>query len=75
MIKLVKLWSDSTSTIVLRRIARQPNEFKIFVSKIRVTKIQDLIGHLSWHHVPSEKNPADMLSRDVNLDTLKFSQL
>lgn len=42
---------------------------KTFVAN-RITKIQALTRRASWHHVPSEDNPADMLSRGVTIERL-----
>lgn len=53
-------WSDST--ITLSWIAGEPSRWPTFVAN-RVTKIQHLTADCIWRHVPSELNPADLLSR------------
>lgn len=53
-------WSDST--IVLAWIANEPANLKQFVSN-RVVQIQELTRSASWKHVPTESNPADLISR------------
>ncbi|XP_033150744.1 uncharacterized protein LOC108603731 isoform X1 [Drosophila busckii] len=53
-------WSDST--IVLSWIRQPPSEFNIFVSN-RIAQIQDRTKDMKWHHVPTDVNPADILSR------------
>lgn len=55
-------WTDST--IVLGWIKIPPNKLKTFVSN-RVSEIQSISGCDAWKHVPSERNPADYLSRGV----------
>ncbi|GFX50138.1 uncharacterized protein TNCV_773011 [Trichonephila clavipes] len=59
----VYLWSDST--IVLVGIQKKPNLLKTFVAN-RVATIQHLINAEQWHHVSSEQNPADLVSRSLD---------
>ncbi|XP_071574578.1 uncharacterized protein [Temnothorax nylanderi] len=66
-IRNVRLWSDNT--IVLGWINTPPNVLKTFVTN-RVAKIQLLTKNIKWYHVPSEDNPADMLSRGIEVDRL-----
>lgn len=56
------LWSDST--IVLAWLRTSPNNLKVFVSN-RVAEIQTLTEHYTWRHVPSQDNPADLVSRGL----------
>lgn len=42
---------------------------KTFVAN-RISKIQALTKRVTWHHVPSDDNPADMLSREIGIDRL-----
>ncbi|XP_063912654.1 uncharacterized protein LOC135129432 [Zophobas morio] len=56
-------WTDST--IVLAWIRTQPTLLKPFVSH-RISEIQSLTPENNWHHVSSEQNPADILSRGDN---------
>ncbi|KAK9679075.1 Reverse transcriptase (RNA-dependent DNA polymerase) [Popillia japonica] len=63
------LWSDST--IALHWINTSPNVLQPFVSN-RVSQIQSLTSSNEWHHIRSEDNPADILSRGTTpTDLLK----
>ena len=53
-------WSDST--IALNWINTSPNLLKVFVGN-RVSEIQTKTNISYWHHIRSEDNPADALSR------------
>ncbi|GFX28933.1 uncharacterized protein TNCV_3029761 [Trichonephila clavipes] len=61
------LWSDSM--IVLAWIRKEPMDLKTFVQN-RVAKIQELYPNQLWRHVPSDQNPADLVSRGVDPDKL-----
>ncbi|GFS68200.1 integrase catalytic domain-containing protein [Trichonephila clavipes] len=63
----VYLWSDST--IVLAWIQKEPNLLKTFVAN-RVATIQQLTNAEQWHHVSSEQNPADLVSRGLDPSSL-----
>nr|XP_042912271.1 uncharacterized protein LOC122272538 [Parasteatoda tepidariorum] len=63
----VYLWSDSM--IVLAWIQKEPTSLKTFV-KNRIALIQELTLKSQWNHVPSEMNPADLISR--GLDPVKL---
>ncbi|GFV28849.1 histone-lysine N-methyltransferase SETMAR [Trichonephila clavipes] len=63
----VILFSDST--IALSWIKTPPPLLKTFVAN-RVAKIQELTVNFSWHHISSENNPADLVSRDLNVSDL-----
>lgn len=41
----------------------------------RVVEIQTLIPHHQWHHVKSEDNPADAISRGIDPSKIKTSNL
>ncbi|XP_011685486.1 PREDICTED: uncharacterized protein LOC105448538 [Wasmannia auropunctata] len=71
-ISKVRLWSDNT--ITLGWIQKQPCDLKTFVAN-RVTKIQNLTEEALWQHVPSEENPADLLSRGVSVENLQENDL
>ncbi|XP_033229135.1 uncharacterized protein LOC117180750 [Belonocnema kinseyi] len=56
-------WSDST--VALHWINTPPHTLKTFVSN-RVAKIQEIIqnvANITWRHVPTNENPADLCSR------------
>ncbi|XP_062703704.1 uncharacterized protein LOC134286149 [Aedes albopictus] len=63
----VYLWTDST--VVLSWLAAPPSTWKTFVAN-RVAEIQEITSSAVWNHVSSEDNPADMISRGVNLRDL-----
>ncbi|XP_011858659.1 PREDICTED: uncharacterized protein LOC105556188 [Vollenhovia emeryi] len=66
------LWTDST--IVISWIHTCPSTLKTFVAN-RVSKIQRLTSQVAWHHVPSDRNPADVLSRGTTTSELKNNHL
>ncbi|GFW72266.1 integrase catalytic domain-containing protein [Trichonephila clavipes] len=68
----VYLWSDST--IVLAFIQKEPNLLKTFVAN-RVATIQHLTNAEQWHHVSSEQNPADLVSRGLDPSSLLNNSL
>lgn len=53
-------WSDSQ--ITLHWINTHSSTLSTFVGN-RVAEIQDLSGDVSWRYVPTDKNPADLVSR------------
>lgn len=65
------LWSDST--IVLAWITSQCI-FHVYVAN-RIARIQDLTNTNQWHHVPTNANPADLISRGVEVQALSESAL
>ncbi|GFT28340.1 integrase catalytic domain-containing protein [Trichonephila clavipes] len=68
----VILFSDST--IALSWIKTPPHLLKTFVAN-RVAKIQELTVNFSWHHISSENNPADLVSRGLSVSDLINSPL
>ncbi|XP_062558125.1 uncharacterized protein LOC134223002 [Armigeres subalbatus] len=63
----IHLWTDST--IVLHWLSANPSTWQTFVAN-RVAEIQELTTNCTWNHVPGDQNPADMISRGVNVDQL-----
>ena len=66
------LWA--VSSIVLTWIEGPSNRWKIFVGN-RVATIQEETTSATWRHVPSQSNPADLISREVEPTTLSKSTL
>lgn len=71
-IRGIHLWSDST--IVLAWIKTPPSQLKTFVSN-RTAEIQNLTDDAQWHHVRSEHNPADVISRGLAANQLLECEL
>lgn len=65
-------WCDST--IVLSWISAVPTRWKTFVSN-RVAEIQTLTDTKNWKHVRTHDNPADLVSRGIEVTTLNESSL
>lgn len=59
----IKLWSDSEITIY--RIKSQANRYQSFVGT-RIAEIQELSFSSNWRYVPSQLNPADLMSRGLS---------
>lgn len=66
------LWTDSS--IVLGWLKMEPCKLKTFVSN-RISEIQSLTEMDNWRHVPSEQNPADLVSRGIKPKLLKENKL
>ncbi|GFW56664.1 integrase catalytic domain-containing protein, partial [Trichonephila clavipes] len=71
-ITAVHFWSDST--IVMSWMHRESRELKTFVAN-RVSKIHQLSYCDQWHHIASEQNPADVLSRGLLSEELRDDSL
>ncbi|XP_049865557.1 uncharacterized protein LOC126366489 [Pectinophora gossypiella] len=67
-VRSVTFWTDST--IVLGWLRMMPNKLQPFVRN-RVAEILETTGDLLWRHVPTDLNPADFISRGVNISTLQ----
>jgi len=65
-------WCDSS--VVLSWIRDEPFKFNVFVAN-RVSAIQELTLGMQWHHVPTDRNPADILSRGALPEVLAQSDL
>jgi len=63
------LWTDSS--IVLTWIQGPPNKWKAFVGN-RVAAIQEETASATWRHMPTQSNPADLISRGVEPTMLKI---
>ncbi|GFX51297.1 uncharacterized protein TNCV_2736481 [Trichonephila clavipes] len=68
-LETAELYICSDSMIVLAWLRKEPMDLKIFVQN-RVAKIQELYPNQLWRHVPSDQNPADLVSRGVDPDKL-----
>lgn len=55
-------WCDST--VVLGWLHRPTSNLKTFVAN-RVAEIREITDQSSWRHVPTQHNPADLISRGV----------
>ncbi|XP_037823707.1 uncharacterized protein LOC119612057 [Lucilia sericata] len=69
-IESVYFWKDSE--ITLHWIKTHPSTLATFVSN-RVAEIQEWSENVSWRHVPTRHNPADLVSRGCDVDDLKQS--
>ncbi|XP_055947045.1 uncharacterized protein LOC129980690 [Argiope bruennichi] len=68
----VSYYSDST--IVLSWMRKESRDLKTFVAN-RVAIIQESTEMNQWHHVPSEQNPADVISRGLDPTRMQQSDL
>nr|CAI5827413.1 unnamed protein product [Callosobruchus analis] len=59
-----KIFLRSDSMVVLAWINTSSHLLKTFVSN-RVVEIQSLSAPRDWHHVPTDSNAADLISRDL----------
>ncbi|KAH9640754.1 hypothetical protein HF086_007325 [Spodoptera exigua] len=64
----VYCWTDST--IVLGWLQMMPTKLQPFVRN-RVAEVLDKAGNCTWRHVPTDKNPADLISRGVDIGVLR----
>lgn len=64
----VSLWTDST--IVLGWLRMAPYQLKTYVQN-RVVEVQEMTRDYAWHHVATQDNPADLVSRGVDLKSLQ----
>ncbi|GFW36702.1 integrase catalytic domain-containing protein [Trichonephila clavipes] len=59
---------------LMKKIHRESRELKTFVAN-RVSKIHQLSSRDQWHHIASEQNPADVLSRGLLPEELRDDSL
>lgn len=67
----VTYWSDST--IVLSWL-NTSKPLKVFVAN-RVSHILDLTSPNQWRHVPTDSNPADLITRGISADAIYDCEL
>ncbi|XP_055633016.1 uncharacterized protein LOC129773434 [Toxorhynchites rutilus septentrionalis] len=60
-IRQTTAWSDSMTTLAW--ICGDPSRWKTFVAN-RVAEINSILPAINWKHISTEKNPADLLSRE-----------
>ncbi len=68
----IHAWTDSE--IVLHWLPKAPPQLDRFVAN-RVHAIQELLPDVTWRHVPTSSNPADLASRGVRAPDLAMSAL
>lgn len=67
-IKHVVFWTDSM--IVLGWLKMLPSKLQPFVRN-RIADILETTGSCTWRHVPTDENPADIISRGVSVTSLQ----
>ncbi|XP_055622113.1 uncharacterized protein LOC129765718 [Toxorhynchites rutilus septentrionalis] len=65
-------WSDSMTTLAW--IAGDPARWKTFVAN-RVAEINSTLSAVNWRHIPTDENPADLLSRGATPMSLASTPL
>lgn len=70
----IRTFLHTDSTIVLQWLRKQPCDLKTFVAN-RVAAIQSNTRSMDWVHVASEQNPADLISRGMNVNDFLQSKL
>lgn len=68
----INLWSDSR--IVLAWIGKSPHMLNTYVSN-RVSEIQSLVPNFHWRYIPTDENPADLISRGEQPKKLLASKM
>ncbi|XP_049868956.1 uncharacterized protein LOC126368838 [Pectinophora gossypiella] len=71
-IKSTTFWTDST--IVLGWLKMLPSKLQPFVRN-RVADILEKTGNCVWRHVPTDQNPADFISRGVDINKIQHLDL
>lgn len=72
--KHVPFYLYSDSMVVLSWIANASHSLKVYVGN-RVEKIQSMAPTTHWSYIPSEQNPADIVSRGIKAKDLLSSNL
>ncbi|XP_022180294.1 uncharacterized protein LOC111040631 [Myzus persicae] len=67
----IHLWTDST--IVLAWLTSM-KPLQVYVAN-RVAQINELSCETQWHHTPTTNNPADLISRGIDVSALPSCQL
>lgn len=65
-------WSDST--VVLSWIKEESSNYQVFVAN-RISRIQSLTSNMQWKYVPTNMNPADIISRGATAQEIHMSNL
>ena len=71
---IVRLWSDSEITLHWIYDIKQTTTTNPFIAS-RVTEITQTFPAFVWTYVPTDDNPADLLTRGISAEQLKSSQL
>ncbi|XP_071577734.1 uncharacterized protein [Temnothorax nylanderi] len=66
-IKIYHCWTDSK--VAKAWLSQPPFRWKMFVAN-QVHEVQTLLPNVEWHHVLSQQNPADLVSRGVTPENL-----
>lgn len=72
VVNRIHLYSDSTTVCAW---IKSPHKKRIPFVTIRTSEIQELTNHCKWHHITSNHNPADLISRGTQLSQLRDNQL
>lgn len=67
----IHLWTDST--IVLTWLTGMKS-LQVYVGN-QVSQINELLCETQWHHTPTTDNPADLISRGIDICALPSCQL
>ncbi|KAB0795655.1 hypothetical protein PPYR_12494 [Photinus pyralis] len=68
----VFLWTDST--VVLNWLNSAANRYKTFIAN-RIAAVQEIFNSRVWHHVKSQENPADLVSRVISASNILINSL
>ncbi|XP_075151138.1 uncharacterized protein LOC142225249 [Haematobia irritans] len=68
----IHLWCDST--ITLAWLDKPPHHWKTFVAN-KISEILENVGNVTWKHVPTNENPADVGTRGCTASELRSNTL